>query len=117
MITLPRIVGKTAEDAALAYLMDQGLRLVKRNYSCRAGEIDLIMRDGAQIVFVEVRYRTRNDFGSALESVTAAKQRKLIITAQHYLQQSGSALACRFDVVGMGQDRKVQWVRNAFEAF
>lgn len=114
MITQPRAIGNAAEEVVLEFLTERGLQLVRRNYSCRAGEIDLIMQDGAQLVFVEVRYRKRHDFGSALESVTAAKQRKLIITAQYYLQQSGSTPACRFDVVGMGQDQQIQWIKNAF---
>ena len=109
MITRQRAAGNAAEDQVLDYLTGQNLRLVTRNYSCRAGEIDLIMKDGAQLVFVEVRYRTRLDFGSALESVTPAKQRKLIATAQYYLQRSGITPACRFDVVGMGQDRQIHW--------
>lgn len=116
MITRPRAIGDTAEDLVLGHLTDNGLQLVSRNYSCKAGEIDLIMKDGAQLVFVEVRYRARADFGSALESVTPAKQRKLIITAQHYLQRIGNTPACRFDVVGMGQDREIHWIKNAFEA-
>ena len=115
MITLKRAAGNAAEDQVLDYLIDQGLQLVTRNYSCKAGEIDLIMKDAAQLIFVEVRYRARADFGSALESVPPAKQRKLIITAQHYLQQSGKIPACRFDVVGMGQDRQIHWIKNAFE--
>jgi putative endonuclease len=114
MITLKRAAGNAAEDQALDYLIRQKLQLVTRNYSCKAGEIDLIMKDGAQLVFVEVRYRAREDFGSALESVTPTKQRKLITTAQYYLQQSGKTPACRFDVVGMGQDRQIHWVKNAF---
>ena len=117
MITRPRAIGNTAEDLVLRYLTDHGLQLVARNYSCRAGEIDLVMQDGAQLVFVEVRYRKRTDYGTALESVTPAKQRRLIITAQHYLQRLGSTPACRFDVVGMGQDRKIHWIKNAFTAF
>ena len=115
MITHQRAAGNAAEDQVLDYLIGQNLRLVTRNYSCRAGEIDLIMKDGAQLVFVEVRYRARADFGSALESVTPGKQRKLITTAQHYLQRSGKTPACRFDVVGMGQDRRIHWIKNAFD--
>lgn len=115
MITRQRIAGNAAEDQVLDYLIAQGLQLVTRNYSCRAGEIDLIMKDGAQLVFVEVRYRARADFGTALESVTPAKQRKLIITAQYYLQQSGKIPACRFDVVGMGQDGQIHWIENAIQ--
>ena len=115
MITRRRATGNAAEDQVLDYLVGRNLRLVTRNYSCRAGEIDLIMKDGAQLVFVEVRYRARADFGSALESVTPAKQRKLVTAAQHYLQRSGQTPACRFDVVGMDQERRIHWVKNAFD--
>ena len=116
MTTRQRAKGNAAEDQVLDYLLGQKLRLVTRNYSCRAGEIDLVMQDGEQLVFVEVRYRTRGDFGSALESVTPGKQRKLITTAQHYLQRSGKTPACRFDVVGMGPDRQMHWIKNAFDS-
>lgn len=115
MITRQRIAGNAAEDQVLNYLIEQGLRLVTRNYSCKAGEIDLIMRDAEYLVFVEVRYRARTDFGSALESVTPAKQRKLILTAQYYLQQTGKMPACRFDVAGMDQNRQIHWIRDAFQ--
>mgnify|MGYP001814174918 CR=1 FL=1 len=109
-------IGHHAESLACGYLKRRGLRLLSRNFRCRRGEIDLIMQDGAQLVFVEVRYRSRGDFGSALESVTPGKQRKLITTAQHYLQRSGKTPACRFDVVGMGPDRQMHWIKNAFDA-
>lgn len=115
MTSKQRIAGDSAEDQVLDYMLQQGLKLVTRNYSCKAGEIDLIMQDGEQLVFLEVRYRARSAFGSALESVTPAKQRKLIITAQYYLQQSGKMPACRFDVVGMGQDRQIHWIKDAFQ--
>ena len=115
MTSRQRIAGDSAEDQVLDYMIRQGLTLVTRNYSCRAGEIDLIMKDGAQLVFLEVRYRARAEFGSALESVTPTKQRKLIVTAQRYLQQLGEIPACRFDVVGMGKDRQIHWIKDAFQ--
>jgi len=115
MTTRQRIAGNAAEDQVLSYLVEQGLQLVTRNYSCKAGEIDLIMRDAGQLVFVEVRFRTRTDFGSALESVTPAKQRKLILTAQYYLQHTRQMPACRFDVAGIGQDRQIHWIKDAFQ--
>lgn len=109
--------GRAAEDAATRFLQDQGLTLVERNFRCRRGEIDLIMRDGASLVFVEVRYRRHSKFGSALESVTATKQARVVAAARWYLQGSPNAAPCRFDVVGItgeGQSR-IDWVRNAFQ--
>ena len=124
--TAKQVTGDSAEDAALAHLTAQGLRLVQRNYRANSakelGEIDLIMRDGPTLVFVEVRARQSGRFGGAAASVTAAKQRKLIRAAQHYLQQSGGigqSVACRFDVValqGAEPSRELAWIRAAFHA-
>ena len=82
-------------------------------YLCR-GEIDLVMRDKQATVFVEVRYRRSDCFGSALESVDARKQRRLITAAQHFLLTHKSNACCRFDVVGIGGDGEINWIRNAF---
>ena len=72
--------GTGAEDLACAYLQQNGLRLLARNYRCRSGEIDLIMRDGEYLVFVEVRYRKREAFGSAAETVSSSKRARIITT-------------------------------------
>ena len=116
-----RLSGQAAEDFARDYLTRQGLRLVDRNWSCRGGELDLVMLDGDTVVFVEVRYRRHRAWGGALESVDSRKQEKLIRAAQLYLQQD-SRLAkhpCRFDVVALDQSgtgQKPNWIRNAFDA-
>ena len=73
--------GTGAEDLACAYLQKSGLRLLARNYRCRRGEIDLIMQDGEYLVFVEVRYRKNDAFGSAAETVSSAKRARIITTA------------------------------------
>ena len=106
--------GSRAELRAEHLLLEEGLQLVQRNFSCRSGEIDLIMRHGEQLVFVEVRYRKNALYGSALESVNRKKQQKLIATARYYLVQNKNQGAnCRFDVVGItGND--IQWVPAAF---
>jgi len=83
--------GNRAEATACDYLQRQGLKLVERNYLCKRGEIDLIMRDGQDTVFVEVRYRRSDRFGSSAESVDWRKQAKLLATAEHYLQQHPKA--------------------------
>ncbi len=81
-----RQLGSIYEAEAITYLTAQGLRLLEKNYQCRMGEIDLIFLDQQQLVFTEVRYRARSDFGGCLASVNLRKQRKLIRSAQHYLQ-------------------------------
>src|SRR3990172_1533488 len=79
-------MGEHAEGLACAHLVRHGLTLLQRNYRCVRGEIDLIMGEGASLVFVEVRYRHKPWFGSGAESVTRHKRAKLIATASHYLQ-------------------------------
>lgn len=109
--------GTAAERLAAAHLQRHGLKLLENNYRCRFGEIDLIMRDGEHIVFVEVRLRSSLAFGGAGASITAAKRQKLTRTAEHYLQQHGSA-PCRFDAVLLDSlaGNNIHWLRNAFEA-
>jgi putative endonuclease len=110
-------LGGAAEVLAAAYLKQQGLKLLASNYHCRFGEIDLIMRDGKTLVFVEVRLRSNASFGGAAMSITAAKRQRLVQTAQHYLQQHGES-ACRFDAILMRtlDMRDIEWIPNAFEA-
>jgi putative endonuclease len=107
--------GRAAEDLALRFLRARGLDLVERNYRCRGGEIDLVMRDGRHWVFVEVRYRRRQQFGAPQATVDTAKQRRLTLAASHFLVRHGDAPA-RFDVVGIsGEPPRIEWIRNAFE--
>ena len=106
--------GSRGEDAALLHLRQHGLQLVERNFLCKGGEIDLIMQDGATLVFVEVRKRARRDFGGAAASVTPAKQRRLIGAAQIFLQRYRQPPPCRFDVVAIDGDA-LDWLRNAIE--
>lgn len=117
-----RSTGDRWETLALKELERAGLRLIERNWHCRFGELDLIMRDGEALVFVEVRYRDAADSGSALASVGSAKRAKLVRAAQSYLAQHATATqrVCRFDVIAFdGDDDGVhsEWVRNAFDAF
>lgn len=109
--------GADAEAAAHGFLERQGLTLLARNYQCRYGEIDLIMRDDRELVFVEVRYRKHSHFGMAAETVTPQKQSRLRATAAYYLQQTGSQdTPCRFDIIAFngGQITNPDWLRNAF---
>ena len=110
-------IGRDAESRAEALLRRNGLQLVARNYRCRGGEIDLIMRDAQHLVFIEVRQRGSVRFGGALSSIDAKKQRRVVHAAQHYLMSSGWQGPCRFDVVGFdGPQQRGQWIRDAFTA-
>jgi putative endonuclease len=106
--------GVAAEDAAVAYLQLRGLVLVERNYNCRFGEIDLIMREGSTLVFVEVRQRRNTNFGSAAESITARKRQRLLLAARHYLGRTRARNACRFDAALLAGDGAVEWLKDAF---
>ncbi len=110
--------GKLAEQLAEKHLLQQGLKLVERNFRSRFGEIDLIMQDGEMLVFVEVRLRSSADFGGAAASIDSHKQQRLTRTARLYLAQIKRYPPCRFDAVLIDdqQERKLQWLKNAFEA-
>ena len=110
--------GTAAEDLALHYLEVRGLVLVTRNFRCRTGELDLIMRDGEQLVFVEVRSRRNSRYGTPAESVTRTKQQRLLRAAAFYLQRQHLDLPCRFDVVAILEpsgEPQVEWIRDAFQ--
>jgi putative endonuclease len=111
--------GHAAESAACRHLEDQGLQLIARNYRSPFGEIDLIMRDAATLVFVEVRQRRSEAFGTPAETVGTRKQAKLRATAEHYLQQHPreSQNPCRFDILAITDEtrgRRIEWLRDAF---
>ncbi len=117
-----RQAGREAETFALQYLQQQGLRPITQNWSCRRGELDLVMLDADTVVFVEVRYRRHAGWGGALESVDWRKQEKLILAAQFFLQKEPrwSQLPCRFDVVAIegdpGPGSALLWLKNAFDS-
>ncbi|NVZ10836.1 YraN family protein [Allochromatium humboldtianum] len=109
-----RAIGEAKERLAESFLIAQGLRLVARNQRSRFGEIDLVMRDEAVLVFVEVRYRRSTRFGTPAATVDARKQQRLILAARHYLHRHPTQLACRFDVVAISAEDDIQWIRQAF---
>jgi putative endonuclease len=114
-----KAVGDAAEQVALAYLQQAGLRLLARNYRTAGrggGEIDLIMRapDGT-CVFVEVRQRKSASHGGAAASVSITKQRRIVFAARHYLMRLGNPPPCRFDVVAVDAGAVV-WMQAAFDA-
>lgn len=106
--------GAAAEALAADYLQARGLTLVERNYRCRGGEIDLIVKDGDTVVFVEVRLRRNDKFGGAAASIGASKRARLKYAARHYLAHLGREPNCRFDAIlltGLEASR-IEWLVN-----
>ena len=115
-----RQTGFAQEANAAQYLSQRGLLLIESNFSCRLGEIDLIMKDGDTLVFVEVRYRTRADFMDPVTSVDHRKQKKLLRSAATYLKYHGltDRIPCRIDVLGINQsnvngETEFKWIKDA----
>ncbi len=109
--------GREGEAVAARYLEGRGLKVIERNFRVRGGEIDLVCRDGKVLVFVEVRLRSRGDFGGAAASIGHGKRQRLILAARHYLLGK-PACDCRFDCVLLaGLDPAgIEWIRDAFAA-
>lgn len=120
--------GRDAEARAERFLLARGMALVARNYRCRLGEIDLVLRERDSLVMVEVRYRRSAAYGGAAASVDARKRARLVAAAGHFLaaHPALARLACRFDVVAIdgtgtagkaeGDDAGIEWIRAAFMA-
>jgi putative endonuclease len=112
-------LGSLGEHLAVTYLTDVGLRVLDRNWRCREGELDIVARDGAALVFCEVKTRRGIGFGHPVEAVTATKQRRLRTLAQRWLAAHDEhAPELRFDVVGVlvrpGRPALVTHLRAAF---
>ena len=111
--------GNSAEIAAEKYLINLGLHSIKRNYRCKAGEIDLLMKDAETLVFIEVRYRSNPFFGSPAESITSQKIRRIRKTAEHFLQTNNhyAHYYKRFDVIAISAQSakpEILWIKDAF---
>ncbi len=114
----PSTKGQAYEVLACDYLRQQGLELVDKNFHSRHGEIDLIMRQQTTLVFIEVRYRKDRSFGGAVASITAAKQKRLELTALAYLQKLGREVDARFDLLaihGTPSNLDIEWIQNVFQ--
>jgi putative endonuclease len=115
---LSPLIGSEAEKFARSYLEKQGLTFVCQNYRCRSGEIDLIMQDQDELVFVEVKFRSNQSHGSAIEYFHGKKQRKFISAVMHYLQEKGlnpNIIPHRIDLVGIDKQNhhnKVNWLKS-----
>jgi putative endonuclease len=114
--------GRCAEQLAGQYLAAQGLAVLERNFRCRAGELDLVCLDGRVLAVVEVRTRTRRDYGGALASVTVQKQRKIIRATAYFLLRRSRwrTLRVRFDVVAIDGEaatsENLVWIKDAFRS-
>lgn len=116
--------GHEFETLAASFLEQQGLTLLKRNFHCRLGEIDLIFyspNEQGLIIFVEVRYRKNEDFGGAKMSVNVLKQQKILRCAQLFIKTKPIFFnnPCRFDVIAIKLTEgnpEIEWVKNAFQS-
>ncbi len=110
-----KALGEAAEQRAKCYLEQQGLSWVASNFSCRLGELDLIMKEQNTLVFVEVRYRQSNAYGGALASIDQRKQTKVRRSAELWLQQQHllDTVPVRFDVVAI-EPNGAEWIKGAF---
>lgn len=116
---MKQVLGREGEKIAERYLIKKGYRLIERNYRCAVGELDLVALDRRVIVFVEVKTRSGDGFGAPLEAVVRRKQRKIVQTAQFFLNEKGlQERDARFDVVGISwteREPRVEHIENAFE--
>lgn len=114
--TNKKTIGDYAESLAEEFLKKNNVKILEKNFSCRSGEIDLIVKDQETLVFVEVRYRKSAKYGQPYETITKAKQNKIIRSAQTYLQKHPKAAnkACRFDVISI-QQGNIDWIKSAFD--
>ena len=117
-----RIFGSANEKLAENFLRRRGFRTLNRNYQCRSGEIDLIVGKANTVVFVEVRFRKNEAFGTAVESVNPAKQARIIRCARHFLMHNPGLATreLRFDIIGITHEDsqrgyRVEWLTNAFQ--
>ena len=113
--------GRWAEQIALEYLLAKKLKLLEKNFRSSFGEIDLIMQDKNIILFIEVRYRSSNNFHTALESINKKKCERIILTSQKYLSENRGALQLdpRLDILtlsGTQENPTIEWIKNAFQA-
>ena len=108
-----RSIGTFYEERACEYLQKQGIIILKRNYRCKIGEIDIIGKDENCVVFFEVKYRKNDVYGHAFFAVDTKKQNKICRCAAIYCMQNTFVQEFRYDVIGIS-DTKIEWIKNAF---
>ena len=119
MVNLRQILGSQGEATAARFLKRKGYTIIKKNYRCSYGEIDLIAQDGDTLVFVEVKTRTSQDFGGPAAAVNFRKQVQISKTAHNFLTELNSDTDARFDVVSIlmekNKERQIDHITNAFD--
>ncbi len=108
-----RQIGDFYENSACAYLKAQGIKIIKRNYRCKLGEIDIIGKEGNCVIFFEVKYRKSDAYGYSVSAVDYKKQKRICKCASYFCMQNPWINEIRYDVIGV-TDTKIDWVRNAF---
>lgn len=107
--------GTIGEQLVCEYMKGRGMRVLQRNFLCRGGEADIIARDGAYLVFTEVKSRNSNEYGVGAEAVTRTKRRRLVHTARCFLAMKGLAdVDVRFDVAVVTRG-EVEYIEGAFD--
>lgn len=114
MITLKRQKGNEAEEMAVSFLKDKGYKILKRNYTSKTGEIDIIAQKGKALAFVEVKARASDAFGGAVMAVNKTKQQKITKTAINYIKENKPVFdSLMFDIIAV-TDGKLEHIQNAF---
>lgn len=109
-----KVLGRKGEKLATAHLKKQGCKILKRNYKTPFGEADIIAQDKDEIVFVEVKTRIGDKFGTPREAVTKTKQQRYYKIAECYWLKTGEEPNARFDVIEVYEDGRIEWYKNAF---
>ncbi len=109
-----RRIGTFYEEAACRFLEEQGIIILQQNFKCKAGEIDIIGRQGNCVIFFEVKYRKNDTYENALMAVHPKKQQRICRCAAIYCLQHSDTKEIRYDVIGITNTR-IQWIKNAFE--
>jgi putative endonuclease len=116
-MTFSRAAGAAAEKRAAEFLVENGYKIVVRNYTCRLGEIDIIAEDGKTLCFVEVRMRKVDAYGTAQETITPQKLKRIALTAHQFIvSRHLEQRECRFDVVTIQGDEPPKLAKDAFQA-
>lgn len=110
-----RDVGAFGESKAVFYLESHGIEIIQRNYFAKVGEIDIIAKEGDTLLFIEVKYRKSITFGTALESVTKTKMKRIYLAGMTYLENHRYE-NYRFDLIAIDSE-KIEWVKNMFEGY
>lgn len=108
-----RVQGEYFENLALNFLEKEGFSLLEKNFYCKHGEIDIILRKSDLIVFVEVKQRSSKNFGTGFDAISHTKQKKMYLTAQNFLYRySLENFNFRFDAVVFDEKDNCHWIKN-----